>query len=184
MPPEKQPAQEFQVTDRRRFSDTGERREGVDEEPPASKAASPQPAPPAQPAPPKAAPAPQASRPGPPGPPPPPAATTQRSAAAQQAASSYEASGIGMGKVGFDRVVMTYAQTAMLQLGLLAPEPGQPLEPDIYGARETIDALGVIQEKTRGNLTPQEEQMLESTLFELRMAWMEVDRRYGKAKQK
>jgi hypothetical protein len=42
------------------------------------------------------------------------------------------------------------------------------------GARNTIDLLGVLVEKTKGNLTTQEDRMLQSVLFELRMAFLEL----------
>jgi hypothetical protein len=171
MPPQKQP-EGFQVTDRRRFSESGELREGA-EAAPAEEQPKPAPSPAGQgAAQPEAQPHAEAPK-------TPPAAA---SAAAQEAASSYAASGIGLRTMTFDRLVMSYAQTAMLQLGLLAADPAQPLEPDLYGARETIDALALIEEKTRGNLAPHEQQMLENALFELRMAWLEIDRREAKAR--
>jgi hypothetical protein len=45
---------------------------------------------------------------------------------------------------------------------------------DIIGARQTIDTLGMLAEKTRGNLTPKEQAFLENCLYELRMAYVEV----------
>ena len=42
------------------------------------------------------------------------------------------------------------------------------------GARQTIDIIGLLQEKTKGNLTPKEESMLQNVLYELRMAYLEV----------
>jgi hypothetical protein len=45
---------------------------------------------------------------------------------------------------------------------------------DILGARTTIDLLGVLAEKTRGNLTEAEDRTLESVLFEVRMAFLEL----------
>jgi hypothetical protein len=45
---------------------------------------------------------------------------------------------------------------------------------DILGARTTIDLLGVLAEKTKGNLTDVEDKMLQSVLFECRMAFMEL----------
>jgi hypothetical protein len=45
---------------------------------------------------------------------------------------------------------------------------------DILGARTTIDLLGVLAEKTRGNLTEAEDKMLQTVLFEARMAFLEL----------
>jgi hypothetical protein len=42
------------------------------------------------------------------------------------------------------------------------------------GSRQSIDMLGVLAEKTKGNLTPDESRLLDSALFELRMAFLEI----------
>jgi hypothetical protein len=73
----------------------------------------------------------------------------------------------------FERLVASLYMTAMLQLGLMAPEGEQP-RADIMGARQTIDTLAVLNEKTKGNLTGSEQSMLQSALFELRMAYLEL----------
>lgn len=73
----------------------------------------------------------------------------------------------------FERLVASLYMTAMMQLGLMAPEGEQP-RADIMGARQTIDTLALLQEKTKGNLTPSEQNMLQSALFELRMAYLEL----------
>lgn len=153
--------QDFVVTDRRRLTAEGELREGVERAPqPQAPSAPPPPSPRATPAQPAAAPA-----------------ATQ----ADQAARKYAEAGAGLEKLTFEKVVLFLAQTAMLQLGLLAADPTRPMEPDLFGARETIDMLGVLQEKTRGNLTPEEQRLLDNSLYELRMTWMELSRRSGKA---
>jgi len=59
----------------------------------------------------------------------------------------------------------------MLQLGLMHRQGENP-QPDIIGARQTIDTLAVLKDKTKGNLTPQEEGLLQNVLFELRMAFL------------
>jgi hypothetical protein len=73
----------------------------------------------------------------------------------------------------FERLVASLYMTAMLQLGLMAPEGEQP-RADIMGARQTIDTLALLNEKTKGNLTTSEQSMLQSALFELRMAYLEL----------
>jgi hypothetical protein len=45
---------------------------------------------------------------------------------------------------------------------------------DIIGARQTIDSLTILQEKTKGNVTDREQTLLQNALFELRMAWIEL----------
>ncbi len=56
---------------------------------------------------------------------------------------------------------------------MAAPEGGQP-HVDLMGARQTIDIIALLQEKTKGNLAPKEETMLQNVLYELRMAYLEV----------
>ena len=62
----------------------------------------------------------------------------------------------------------------MLQMGLVEdPEQGR-LPPDLQAARQTIDLLGVLEEKTHGNLTDKEKQLLEQVLAELRMVFVRL----------
>ncbi len=73
----------------------------------------------------------------------------------------------------FERFLASLYMTAMLQLGLMREQGAQP-RIDIIGARQTIDTLSLISEKTKGNLTPTEENFLQNSLYELRMAYVEV----------
>ena len=82
----------------------------------------------------------------------------------------------GMGKqppVTFEHLVQQFYLSGMIQMGAGTQE-GQRPRVDIVGARNTIDLLGVLLEKTKSNLTAQEERMLQSVLFELRMAFLEL----------
>ena len=76
-------------------------------------------------------------------------------------------------EMNFEKFIASLYMSALMQLGLAAPQGGQP-QVDLLGARQTIDIIGLLQEKTRGNLTPQEEGMLQNLLYELRMAYLEV----------
>jgi hypothetical protein len=75
--------------------------------------------------------------------------------------------------VGFEHLVQQLYVTAMLQMGAGTQE-GQRPRVDILGARNSIDLLGVLAEKTRGNLSPTEDRVLQSVLFEARMAFLEL----------
>jgi hypothetical protein len=75
--------------------------------------------------------------------------------------------------ITFEHLVQQFYVSAMIQMGAGTQE-GQRPRVDIVGARNTIDLLGVLAEKTRGNLTETEERMLESVLFETRMAFLEL----------
>jgi uncharacterized protein DUF1844 len=76
-------------------------------------------------------------------------------------------------EITFERFLASLYMTAMMQLGLMQQQGAQP-QVDIVGARQTIDTLSLIAEKTKGNLTPAEENFLQNSLYELRMAYVEV----------
>ncbi len=78
-----------------------------------------------------------------------------------------------LGPVSFEHLVQSMYMTAMMGLGA-GTQPGEKPRIDIMGARQTIDLLGVLGEKTKGNLTPDEQRLLESALFELRMMFLEI----------
>jgi hypothetical protein len=73
----------------------------------------------------------------------------------------------------FERFLASLYMTAMLQLGLMHQQGEQP-RMDIIGARQTIDTLALLAEKTKGNLSPAEETFLQNSLYEVRMAYVEV----------
>jgi len=76
-------------------------------------------------------------------------------------------------EITFERFMASLYMTAMMQLGLMR-QPGAQPQVDIVGARQTIDTLSLIAEKTKGNLTAAEENFLQNSLYELRMAYVEV----------
>ena len=76
-------------------------------------------------------------------------------------------------EITFEKFLAQLYMTAMLQLGLMRQQGEQP-RVDIIGARLTIDTLSLIAEKTKGNLTAAEENFLQNSLYELRMAYVEV----------
>lgn len=78
---------------------------------------------------------------------------------------------------GFETVVSYLGTTAMFQLGLMAGPTGDRIPADLANARQTIDMLEVLQEKTRGNLNGDEIRLLDDILYELRMAYVEVEKR-------
>jgi uncharacterized protein DUF1844 len=76
-------------------------------------------------------------------------------------------------EITFERFLASLYMTAMMQLGLMRQQGEQP-RVDLIGARQTIDTLSLISDKTKGNLTPAEENFLQNSLYELRMAYVEV----------
>jgi hypothetical protein len=113
--------------------------------------------------------------------PPPPTAAEQKEQAeayrqsAKELDARVELSGHSAKEMAmtFERFMASLYMTAMLQLGLMQEERGQP-RIDLLGARQTVDTLGLLAEKTKGNLTPVEEHFLQNCLYELRMAYVEV----------
>jgi hypothetical protein len=77
--------------------------------------------------------------------------------------------------VTFEQLVQQFYVSAMVQMGAGTPE-GQRPRVDILGARQTIDMLGILAEKTRGNLTETEDRTLQTVLYEARMGFLEVTR--------
>jgi len=73
----------------------------------------------------------------------------------------------------FERFMASLYMTAMLQLGLMHEQGGDP-RIDLIGARQTIDTLSLLAEKTKNNLTGTESNFLQNCLYELRMAYVEV----------
>jgi len=153
----------FTVTDRRLFTADGELRKDVPEE---------------QEQPPKkveAAPTPETKE------PPPPTSAEQKQQADAYLQSSAEMdrqaelSGISTKdmEITFERFLASIYMTGMLQLGLMH-EQGAPPQLDLIGARQTIDSLVLLSEKTKGNLASKEQSFLQNALYELRMAYVEV----------
>ena len=82
----------------------------------------------------------------------------------------------GMGPsaaLSFEHIIQSFYVSAMIAMGA-GTEPGQKPRIDILGARQSIDMLALLQEKTRGNLTQKEETTLQNVLFELRMMFLEI----------
>ena len=78
-----------------------------------------------------------------------------------------------MPEMTFDRLIQSVYMQAILQLGGGA-EPGQTPQIDLLGARQSIDMLAVLAEKTKGNLSKEEDTLLHSALFEARMGFLEM----------
>jgi len=76
-------------------------------------------------------------------------------------------------EMSFDRLVQSVYMTAIMQLGGGTPQ-GQKPQVDLLGARQSIDMLTVIVERTKGNLAGDEKRLIESALFELRLAFLEI----------
>jgi uncharacterized protein DUF1844 len=78
-------------------------------------------------------------------------------------------------QLSFTAFVLSLASTAAIHFGDL-PDPvtGQPGEPNLPAATQMIEILTLLEQKTRGNLTAEERQVLEQVLYELRMRFVDA----------
>jgi hypothetical protein len=74
----------------------------------------------------------------------------------------------------FEFLVFSLKTQAEMQLGLFGLGEEKQEQPDLPAARHAIDLLAMIQEKTRGNLSLEEQRMIENSLTELRFRFIQV----------
>lgn len=77
----------------------------------------------------------------------------------------------------FATLVQTLVTQAMFYLGGIATRGGEPVV-DLDVAKHQIDLLGVLEEKTKGNLSPDEQKLLDAALYESRMRYISVASQY------
>ena len=77
--------------------------------------------------------------------------------------------------LSFTAFVLSLASTAAIHFGDL-PDPitGARADPSLEGAAQMIEILSLLDQKTRGNLTAEERQVLEQVLYELRLRFVEA----------
>ena len=76
----------------------------------------------------------------------------------------------------FPSLVSMLATQAFFALGLLRIKGEPETKPDLEAAKYNIDVLAMLQEKTKGNLQPEEIKLLEDTLYNLRMAFVQLSK--------
>jgi hypothetical protein len=78
-------------------------------------------------------------------------------------------------EVDFGAFVISLGTSALYHMGLVPdPETGQPATPNLPVARQTIDTVEMLQEKTQGNLSEEESTLIRNLLTELRMRFVEA----------
>lgn len=77
-------------------------------------------------------------------------------------------------KMDFNTLVVSLSQTTLVHLGKAPSPDADSAAIDLELARQTIDLLEVLQEKTKGNLTGAEETLLGQVLCDLRLGYVEV----------
>src|SRR5262252_1318906 len=81
----------------------------------------------------------------------------------------------------FAFLVLSLRAQAEMQLGLMHFGEGEKPEPDLVLARHTIDLMGMLVEKTKGNLSLEEQRMLENSVTELRFRFVQASDEAAKA---
>ena len=132
---EKQEGKGFTVQDRRRFSETGESREGTPETPPSAE---------------------------------PKQVDTAESRTAAEVRDE------SLPEMNFSTFIISLSTQALLHLGEIANPVSGKVEVDVPLAKQMIDILGMLREKTRGNLNTGEDRLMEDILFDLRMKYVEA----------
>lgn len=173
--PEKGEKEQFVVSDRRKFTAEGELRPDAPEA-----REEPKPSAPPPPVPPQAESV--AAQPTEDEMPTPPTAAEQHAqhtdyqAAGKKIDSMLDAAGAKRPpdmEMTFEKLVLSLYMTAMMQLGMVREESTPP-RPDVISARQSIDTIALLEQKTKGNLTERESHMLQNCLYELRMAFLEI----------
>lgn len=78
------------------------------------------------------------------------------------------------GQIDFYTFVLSLGSSAFVHLGDTPhPETGEPVKPNLPLAKQTIDILAMLAEKTKGNLTQEEERFLENLLTDLRFRFVQ-----------
>jgi hypothetical protein len=75
-------------------------------------------------------------------------------------------------EIDFSSFVFSLSTSALFHLGEIPDPATQKREKDLPLAKQTIDILGILKEKTRGNLTPDEERLMENILTDLRWRYI------------
>jgi hypothetical protein len=82
--------------------------------------------------------------------------------------------------ISFATFIMSLGESAMVHLGVIPNPMNAEAGVDLRSARQTIDILGILEEKTRGNLDEEEGKLLMGLLYTLRMQYVEAGSGAGK----
>ena len=81
-------------------------------------------------------------------------------------------------EASYPTLINTFVTQVLLYLGDLTPRGVEP-QVNLDMAKFNIDLLGVLEEKTKGNLSPEEQKMLDNALYEVRMRYVSVASQYA-----
>ena len=98
--------------------------------------------------------------------------TSDSEAARAKHAYQKEGEGARLPKIDFSTFVISLNSSALVQLGVLADPTTGEKSTNLSLAKQTIDVLGLLEEKTKGNLNSDEANMLKSILYDLRILYV------------
>lgn len=84
-------------------------------------------------------------------------------------------------KIDLTTFFLSISSAAFMGLGIVPTGERQELQVDLELARQNIDLLELMSEKTKGNRTPEEDRLIEQLLFETRMRFVETQKKYKKS---
>lgn len=77
-------------------------------------------------------------------------------------------------EINFINFLFSISTSALIQLGEIQDPVSQQTAKNLPLAKQTIDLIGMLKEKTKGNLTPEEAKLIENILFDLRMRYLKA----------
>jgi len=77
-------------------------------------------------------------------------------------------------EIDFTSFIFSLSTSALIQLGEIQDPFTQKLVRNLPSAKQTIDLIGMLKEKTKGNLTPEEERVIEYVLYDLKMRYVKA----------
>jgi len=80
-----------------------------------------------------------------------------------------------LGPIDFSTHVLSLASSAMVALGTMPAPSGETIAVDLQAAKYLIDVLGMLEIKTKGNLDESESKLLQSLLYDLRVAYVDAE---------
>lgn len=104
------------------------------------------------------------------------------SVTAPESAPAADKDGRTLPAVDFHTFVLSLGSSALLHLGELEHPDAGAAQRDLPLAKHTIDILAMLQDKTKGNLTPAEERLIDSLLYDLRLRYVEATKGAAQAK--
>jgi len=77
-------------------------------------------------------------------------------------------------EINFTNFLLSLSTSALIQLGEIPDPVSKKPDKQLPSAKQTIDLIGMLQGKTKGNLTPEEEKLMEYILYDLRMRYVKA----------